>query len=57
MDLTKRRLKTRYPIASTLSIDVYEKLDKFSKDTKTEKSKILDAALKEYFENIEKEGE
>lgn len=57
MDLAKRRLKNRYPIASTLSMDIYNKLCEVSENTKIAKSKILDAALEEYFKKIEKEGE
>lgn len=56
MDLAKRRLKNRYPIASTLSIDIYDKLCEISEKNKLAKSKILDAALEDYFNKIEKEG-
>lgn len=57
MDITKRKLKNRYPISSTVSLEVYSKLCEVSDKTKIAKSKILDIALEDYFKKIEKEGE
>lgn len=57
MDLAKRGLKNRIPIANAIRSDLHEKLCEVSENTKIAKSKILDAALEDYFKKIQKEGE
>lgn len=56
MDLAKRGLKNRIPIANAIRADLHSKLCEVSESTKIAKSKILDAALEKYFNDIEKEG-
>ena len=57
MDLAKRGLKNRIPIANAIRSDLHEKLCEVSEKRKIAKSKILDSALEDYFKKSEKEGE
>lgn len=43
--------KTRKPKGISLELDICDILERYSKDTSIPESRVMDKALKEYFEN------
>jgi predicted DNA-binding protein len=56
-EVNNRGLKTRKNVATTIDIELSNKLDELSKETRIPKSKLIDEAIEDLLKKFSKDGQ